>query len=291
MIHNRFFSFIIFFLFCIAPAMFMVKDCHAMPPTTNLDGQIIKGTVIETMNASGYTYILLKTAEEEIWVAIPGINTIEKGSKVASQPGMIMTNFKSRALDRTFATILFSAGLVEYNGTGDTTATVTDMKNTVKTPDPPKVSYNESKISFDEAVQAERHRAHIDQKKSDMEAQISGGSRAAIVPPKEISIKKAIGDNSYTIEECFNKRNELNNQKVQVRGKVVHISKMIMGTNWVHLQDGTGNHIENNFNLVFRTQEVPELNSIITMEGILHADQDFGFGYRYKAIVKNAVIL
>ncbi len=289
--NNRFLSFMIIILLCTTPALFMVRDCQAMPQITNLAGQVIEGTVVETMNTGHYTFLLLKTDEKETWVVIPQTDTIVKGGTVTIQPGMTMKDFKSRTLNRTFATILFSTGLVEYADKKDTYTAITDMEKAVTYPESPEVADNTNDISFAVALQTEQNRMLINQKMSDMAAEISGGSLAAIQPAKGITIERASGENSYTIEECFKKRNELNTQTVQVRGKVVRISKRIMGKNWIHLQDGTGDPMKHTHNLVFTTQEVPELNSIITMEGVLHADQDFGSGYEYKAIIKDAIIL
>lgn len=293
MLHNRFFSLLILTLFCTAPALFTAPISHAMPGATNLNAQTLKGTVLETMNASGYTYILLETAEGETWVAIPRTDTVKKGNEVACQPGMTMTNFKSTTLNRTFPAIIFSAGLVVEPGTTkpETSAPPTDTGDTGKYQKTAKEAAYKKETSFAAALQGERTRTDINRKVSDMEAQISGGSIAAIVPAKSISIEKATGENSYTIEEAFNKRNELNNREIRVRGKVVKVSKSIMGKNWVHLQDGTGNPMKNTHNLVVTTQEVPEIGSIVTMAGTLQADKDFGAGYKYKAIVENAVIL
>ncbi len=291
MIRSFFLPIITLLLLCAAPAMFTVQNGHAMPPTINPDGQLVKGTVMETMNAGGYTYMLIKTAKEDIWVAIPGTDIVKKGQDVVCQPGMTMVNFKSPTLNRTFSTILFSAGLVEYNNKEEVSAPPVDMQKTGKAPEAPGGSEDNDITSFAAALQQERTRTHINRKMSDMEAEVSGGSLAAIVPAKDISVEKAAGENSYTIEGCFSNRKELNNRTVRVRGKVVKVSKMIMGRNWVHLQDGSGNPMENTHNLVFTTQEAPEMNSIVTMEGTLHADRDFGAGYKYTAIVENAVIL
>jgi hypothetical protein len=290
MLHNRFFLIISLVLFCTAPALFTALDSHAMPGAKNTAGQAIKGTVLETMNASGYTYILLKNSQEETWVAIPRTDKVEKGKEIACQPGMTMTDFKSSTLNRTFPAIIFSAGIVGQGTKTDTSVPPAASQDTVKYPKTEKDANYKDETSFAAALQNERTRTNINQKISDMEAQVSGGSIAAIVPAKSISIERATGENSYNIGESFSKRNELNNQKIRVRGKVVKVSKMIMGKNWVHLQDGTGNPLENTHNLVFTTQEAPELGSIVTMEGTLHADKDFGAGYKYKAIVEDAVI-
>ncbi|MBU2538548.1 MAG: DNA-binding protein [Proteobacteria bacterium] len=77
--------------------------------------QGISGKVAETMNSGGYTYVLVDTGSVKTWVALP-MSTVEVGSDIACLPGMEMSNFKSSSLNRTFESIVFSAGLVAAGG-------------------------------------------------------------------------------------------------------------------------------------------------------------------------------
>jgi len=113
----------------------------------------------------------------------------------------------------------------------------------------------------------------------------SNNTSASLV---DVKVDKAEGDNAYTISELFAKRTDLSNKKVRVHAKVVKVSMMIMGKNWMHLQDGTGNTAKENNDLVVTTQSVPKKGAVITVEGILRTDKDFGAGYRYDAIIENA---
>ena len=121
-------------------------------------------------------------------------------------------------------------------------------------------------------------------------AQASGGSTTAIVPAAEVKVDKATGTNAHTVGECFANAEKLDKTKVRVRGKVMKVSKMIMGKNWVHLQDGTGNPMKNSHDLVVTTLDEPKTGSIVVIEGTLHADKDFGAGYRYEVIIEDAAI-
>ena len=69
------------------------------------------GTVVQTMNSGGYTYVLLDKGGSEIWAAMPE-TTIKVGEEVALAPGAPMNNFNSRTLNRTFETIYFTSGVV-----------------------------------------------------------------------------------------------------------------------------------------------------------------------------------
>ena len=72
-------------------------------------GPLTSGTVVETMNAGGYTYIQLENAGQRNWVAVP-IMDVKPGQKVELQPGAEMGPFKSVSLNRTFEKIIFSTG-------------------------------------------------------------------------------------------------------------------------------------------------------------------------------------
>ena len=41
----------------------------------------LQGTIVETMNSGGYTYLLLDSAKDKIWVAIPETK-LKIGTKV-----------------------------------------------------------------------------------------------------------------------------------------------------------------------------------------------------------------
>ena len=117
------------------------------------------------------------------------------------------------------------------------------------------------------------------------------GSQKAVVPFAEIKVEKAPGENSYSIEEIFSKAEELNGKTVAVRGKIMKVSPRIMGRNWIHLQDGTGNPSENTHDLVVTTDLETEADwDIITMAGVLTANKDFGSGYSYKVIIEGATL-
>ena len=250
--------------------------------SVHLNGQAIKGKVVETMNAGGYTYLQLDSDQGKVWVAIPETK-VEKGKEVTASPGMVMANFESKTLKKTFDVIVFSSGLA---GSGSAMG----AKNK------PMVGGMGKSDSFEAAMMAESGAKSPHGSMGGAMggaaamAPQSGGSSTAIVPAAEVKVDKATGDNGQTVADCFNKAKELNNKTVQVRGKVMKISKMIMGKNWVHLQDGTGNPMKNTHDLVVTTMAEPAKNSIIVMEGTLHADKDFGAGYRYDAIIEDAVV-
>jgi hypothetical protein len=71
----------------------------------------LDGKVIETFDGGGYTYICLEKAGKKTWAAVPATK-VSLGDEIELQPGMPMPNFKSKALNRTFDSIIFSAGVI-----------------------------------------------------------------------------------------------------------------------------------------------------------------------------------
>lgn len=264
----------------VTPALALAEDKPASPagPTTSqasLEGVTLQGTVLETMNSNGYTYLQLDAKQGKIWVAIPETQ-IKTGQSVTCAPGMPMYNFSSKTLNRTFETIIFSPGL-EKGSTTPSAQPVAEAKS------------GKEGSGFDAALRAEGsgakgHGGNIDAMGT------SAGSAGAVVPSAELNVNKATGPNSFSISECFEQGKELNGKTVRVRGKVMKISRMIMGKNWLHIQDGTGNPLKNQHDLVVTTTEDAEEGKVITIAGTLAYERDFGAGYKYEVIVEDAKI-
>ncbi len=93
-------------LVLIVPTLALAAENQPSPPVkataeTSLDGLVLHGKVLETMNSSGYTYLQLDATQGKIWVAIPETQ-IKTGQTVTCTPGMTMYNFTSKTLNRTF---------------------------------------------------------------------------------------------------------------------------------------------------------------------------------------------
>jgi len=66
----------------------------------------ITGEVLETEDVDMYTYLRLKTKDGERWAAV-NLSAVKKGSQVTISNVMVMENFESKALKKTFPLILF----------------------------------------------------------------------------------------------------------------------------------------------------------------------------------------
>jgi hypothetical protein len=71
-------------------------------------GGVVKGVVLEVKDVANFTYLRLKTSEGEIWAAV--INTpVKKGAAVTIENAVVIKDFKSKALDKTFPSIVFGS--------------------------------------------------------------------------------------------------------------------------------------------------------------------------------------
>jgi len=86
-------------------------------PAASADDGMISGKVVETMNSGGYTYICVEKAGKKTWAAVPQ-TPVRKGQNVTVKPGMVMENFESKTLKKTFDRIVFSDGIAEAKGGG-----------------------------------------------------------------------------------------------------------------------------------------------------------------------------
>ncbi len=117
-----------------------------------------------------------------------------------------------------------------------------------------------------------------------------GSKAVAAGATEKITVEKAAGANAYTIAEIFSKKTSLNKRKVVLRGKVVKFSSGIMGKNWIHLQDGTGNEQKGTNKLVVTSQDSASVGDVVTVTGTIYKNKDFGAGYKYDVIMEEASI-
>jgi hypothetical protein len=107
---------------------------------------------------------------------------------------------------------------------------------------------------------------------------------------KTIKVKKAAGPDAYTVAELYEKSAELNEKNIVLRGQVVKFTAQIMGKNWIHIQDGSGNSSNGNNDILVTSQDVFLEGDVVTLKGTLYKDKDFGSGYKYAVIVEEATI-
>ena len=107
------------------------------------------------------------------------------------------------------------------------------------------------------------------------------------IDKKNFSYDKAF--DGITICDLYANRDKYANKKVRIRGRITKFNSSIMSRNWAHIQDGTDNN--GNFDLTVTTQETVNIDELVTFEGTIALDKDFGAGYFYPIIMEEAVII
>ncbi len=221
---------------------------QAAPPPSGAPGspQVVTGTVLETMNAAGYTYVRIKTGSGELWAASMQF-AVAVGDKVTVPLETPMQNFRSTSLNRVFPEIYFASQITRA---GDPAA-------------PALASAHGSTAST-----------------------LSAASPATqVVEP----IPPAAG--GTPIADVWAKRTSLAGKSVTVRGKVVKYNFGILGSNWLHLQDGSGSAKDGSNDLTVTSDGTVKLGDIVTVTGKVSINRDFGAGYAYKVMLEQASIV
>ena len=214
------------------------------------------GTVLEAINTAGYTYIRVKTADKEIWVAAPEFKVAVNDAVIIPE-GMAMTNYHSKTLNRDFDVVYFVNGVITPNAAEPLSAAATGG-----------CTANMGKTAASGADAA----SHI--------------KAAPAIKIDYSGLHKP--DGGYTIAELFANKEQLQGKEVTLRAKVVKFTPNIMHTNWIHLRDGSGSEGSNDLT-VTSNAEVNMADTVL-VKGVLEVNKDFGYGYKYDLIIEKAQI-
>jgi hypothetical protein len=223
----------------------------------------VAGTVEETIDASDYTYMRLKTAGGEIWAAVTK-TTVRKGERVAVVNAMSMDGFESKTLNRKFDHIVFGS-------LGDEKAAAAPGAGAPPAPVSAHGSAPDASQRFQMGAQ---------------HAAVAGGPADAL----DVKVPKAEGKDARTVAQVFAERLALKDKIVAVRGKVVKSNSGIMGRNWLHIRDGSGAREKKDDDLTVTTADGAAVGDVVVVRGVAHVDRDFGAGYAYPVVLEDAKI-
>lgn len=65
-----------------------------------------KARVLSSIDAAGYTYLEVAQGKKTLWLAGTKV-AVKKGDVIRFDDGMVMTNFNSKSLNRTFPSVTF----------------------------------------------------------------------------------------------------------------------------------------------------------------------------------------
>jgi len=201
------------------------------------------------MDSGGYTYICMNSGNRSYWLASNPVE-VNIGDEIEYEGAVLMKDFRSATLDRTFPAILF-VNRVLIRG--------------------------KAKIPVERASSLPSGHPIV-----------PGGQSVEppVDPPEPGSIPGLPG--GLTVAEIYAQKESLTGKTVKVIGKVMKINRNILGRNWVHLQDGTTHEGEND--LVITSEDDFSIGGIVVAEGRLARDKNFQSGYFFPVLVEEATL-
>ena len=199
---------------------------------------MVRGTVAETMDAAGYTYVLIDTGGQQVWVAGPE-TAVEVGDIVQASTQMPMTDFWSDSLERDFNVLYFSGTLENLS-------------------DPAPVAESQS--------------------------------AAPAASPAVVDVDVEALEPGRDIAYVYANKEDLAGQEISLRGKVVKYNENILGSNWIHIRDGSGNAEDGTNDLTVTSKATTAVGETVVVTGTIILDKDFGAGYTFPVLMDDATL-
>lgn len=114
---------------------------------------------------------------------------------------------------------------------------------------------------------------------------ISGGGQAASAVA-EIAAFEEGKDIAYV----YANKDALAGQPITLRGKVVKYNPGILGWNFIHIQDGSGDAGAGNNDLIVTSKADTAVGDVVLLSGTIVLDKDFGAGYSYPVLLDDASV-
>ena len=86
-------------------------------------------------------------------------------------------------------------------------------------------------------------------------------------------------------------KDRLANRVVSVRGTVVKYNAAVMGKNWIHLQDGSGDPARGTHDITVTALDAVTVGATVTITGTVRVNRDVGAGYTYAVLVEDAKVV
>lgn len=218
--------------------------------------------VKDVEQVGSYTYLLVKGngKGKEYWVAVSSMEAAP-GETYHYQGGLLMEDFHSNELNRTFESVLFLDAIYPGEAPKGNAAAV-------------QADGDGSSMSAAEGGDIPMH------------GTTQGDTPGSRVVQAKSDVKVEAAEGALSIAALFADPQAYEGKKIRVTGQVTKFNPYIMDRNWIHLQDGT--EYDGKFDLTATSEEFFEEGNTITLEGVLALNRDFGYGYSYELLLENA---
>lgn len=116
----------------------------------------------------------------------------------------------------------------------------------------------------------------------------SGSMGSGKQPARDTSISVSKVSGGLSIEELYSDMSAYEGKIVTIKGEVTKYNANIMGSNWVHLQDGTSKGAY--FDVTLTTKDAVQVGDVVVFSGKVVLNKDFGAGYKYDLIIEDAAL-
>jgi hypothetical protein len=245
------------------PALNAAAPAQGQAPAPGKE-QVMRGKVLEKIDVSQYSYLKLATASGEVWAAVQRTDK-KVGDEVGVGNAFPMQGFESKELNRKFDVVYFG----QLAGAGGEVAAM-----------PPAMGGGMPGAAGGQAGGPPNP------------AQMAAQHQAVSTGPTDVKVEKvakASGADARTIEEIWGQREKLKGKSVTVRGQVVKFTP-VMGKNFLHLRDGSGNADKKNNDVTVTSADSVAVGDVVTAKGTIVVDKDFGSGYAYPVMIEDAKV-
>ncbi len=97
-------------------------------------------------------------------------------------------------------------------------------------------------------------------------------------------------EDARSVAQLFSQKADLAGKSIRVRGKVVKVTRGVLGKTWLHIQDGSGSAETKDNDLVVTTAGDAQIGDIVIVKGLVVVDKDLGAGYRYAVLLEDAEV-
>ena len=122
-----------------------------------------------------------------------------------------------------------------------------------------------------------------------MEAMLGGSTQGSAIKTDKLETRIEAEAGTVSIAELYADPGAYEGKTIRVKAEVAKFSPNIMERNWIHLQDGTD--FEGKYDLTVTSQEGFVVGQVLTIEGTLVVNQDFGYGYSYEILLEQATVV
>lgn len=121
------------------------------------------------------------------------------------------------------------------------------------------------------------------------EQSAAGAAHMGQVTSEKVNVIIEPCDGCLTIAKLMENKKSQSGKVIKVKGSVTKFNPQIMGKNWVHIQDGS--EFNGTFDLTITTDLEVVVGQIVTFEGKVALDKDFGYGYSYSVLMEEGKIV